>query len=108
MPATPSQPAAVASGRKPTSSAIAVTAAVVSSVRATLAPTCPLSTAPRLTAIVRNRSMMPPVMSVHTLMDVVEVPAATVIMRMPGTRKSTYGAPCAAAPIPPPIGPPRT
>ena len=51
--------------------------------------------------------MMPPVMSVHTLMAEVDEPAATVIIRMPGTRKSTYGPLRAASPSPAPIGPPR-
>ncbi len=75
--------------------------------RRTLAPTCPVSSALRLIAIVRNRSMMPPLMSVCTLIAMAEEPAATVIIRMPGTRKSMYGAPRAALPSPAPIGPPR-
>ena len=76
----------MACGRNPAASATAVMNTVFTIVRSTFAVTCPASSAPRLTAMVRNRSMMPPVMSVHTLIAVVEVPDATVITRMPGTR----------------------
>jgi hypothetical protein len=43
----------------------------------------------------------------HTLIAVEPQLAATVIIRMPGTRKSTYDPPRAASPSPRPIGPPR-
>ncbi len=107
MPTAASQSAADARGRKPTASATPVSTVAATSARSTLPPTCPVSTAPRAIGMVRNRSMMPPVMSVHTVIAVVPEPAATVIIKMPGTRKSTYGAPWVTAPRPPPIVPPK-
>ena len=50
----------------------------------TLASTWPVSTHARAMAIVRNRSMMPPVMSIATTIAVPWTAAATVISRMPG------------------------
>ena len=49
-----------------------------------LASTWPVSTAARAIAIVRNRSMMPPVMSIATTIAVPWTAAATVMSRIPG------------------------
>ena len=51
-----------------------------------LPATWPLSTAVRVTAIVRNRVMMPSVMSVTTLSAVNSAAEAAVITKMPGAR----------------------
>ena len=50
----------------------------------TLASTWPVSTLARAMAIVRNRSMMPPVMSMATTIAVPWTAAATVMSRIPG------------------------
>ncbi len=47
--------------------------------------TWPVSTAPRAIAIVRNRSMMPSVMSIATDSAVPSAAEATAMIRMPGT-----------------------
>ena len=49
-----------------------------------LASTWPVSTALGAIGIVRNRSTMPPVMSIATTIAVPWTAAATVISRMPG------------------------
>ena len=48
------------------------------------ARTCPVRTAERAMAIVRNRSMMPPVMSMATTIAVPWTAAATVRSKIPG------------------------
>ena len=50
-----------------------------------LPTTCPVSTEAREIAMVRNRAMMPSVMSMATEIAVPWAAAATVIRRMPGT-----------------------
>ena len=50
-----------------------------------LPSTCPVRTEARAMAIVRNRSMMPPVMSMATMIEVPWTAEATVISSSPGT-----------------------
>ena len=50
----------------------------------TLPTTCPVSTEAREIAMVRNRAMMPSVMSIATDIAGPAAPLATVIRRMPG------------------------
>ena len=62
-PIAASHSSGVALGRKPTRSATATTTPVANRLRSTLATTCPVSTALARSGMVRNRSMMPVVMS---------------------------------------------
>ncbi len=50
-----------------------------------LPSTWPVRTEARAMAMVRNRSMMPPVMSMATMIDVPWTAEATVTSRSPGT-----------------------
>src|SRR6516165_1060506 len=87
MAAAASQFAAVAVERKPVNSAIAVTVTMASKVWMTAPPTWPASMLTRAIGIVRNRAMMPPVMSL-AMETAVEVVAATAVStRMPGVMK---------------------
>ena len=71
--------------------------------------TCPVSTEGRKMAMVRNRAMMPSVMSMATEIAVPVAPRATPISRIPGTTKSRYSArPPVAPPSPAPSVPPKT
>ncbi|GAA3259030.1 hypothetical protein GCM10010532_110240 [Dactylosporangium siamense] len=69
-PAAASHSIAVASGRKPTSTATARTTASWNRVCSTLPSTCPVRTDMRAIAMVRNRAMMPSVMSIATAIAV--------------------------------------
>jgi hypothetical protein len=51
--------------------------------------TCPVSTETRAMAMVRNRAMIPSVMSMATEIAVPWAPAATAISRIPGVTYST-------------------
>ena len=89
-------------------SAMAVTTSRLSMVWIVAPRACPDSTARREMAMVRNRAMMPSVMSVATEMAVPVVTAATAISRMPGTTYWTYALRPPAAPRrPAPRVPPR-
>ncbi len=60
-------------------------------------------------AMVRNRAMMPSVMSMATEIAVPMAPMATPISRIPGTTKSRYSArPPDGPPSPAPSVPPKT
>jgi hypothetical protein len=74
-----------ATGRKPTRSATAMTTPVASRLRTRLATTWPVSTAPLRIGMVRNRSMMPVVMSRETAMAVDDAPNPAQSRMMPGT-----------------------
>jgi hypothetical protein len=50
-----------------------------------LATTCPASTEAPATSIDRNRSMIPPVMSLLTVTAVIEAPKPALSSRTPGT-----------------------
>ena len=78
-----------AEGRKPSSSATAMTSTPLIIVRIRLPVTWPVSTDPREMAMVRNRGMMPVCMSVHTFTAVASAEKPAVITRMPGARKLT-------------------
>src|ERR1700730_15435562 len=73
--------------RKPVSSAIAVTAAMPSTVWIIAPPTWPASMLTRAIGMVRNRAMMPPVMSLAMETAVAVVAATAVRARMPGVMK---------------------
>jgi len=75
----------VAVGRKPTSSATPITTAVAKRFRSTLATTWPVSTAPARSGMVRNRSMIPVVMSRATYIAVELAPNPAQSRMMPGT-----------------------
>ena len=62
----------------------AMTMPILARVWIRLARTWPDSTAERAMAIVRNRSMMPPVMSIATTIAVPWTAAATVKSKIPG------------------------
>ena len=95
-------------GRNPMSSATPMTTAMPSIVWITLPTTCPVSTAAREMAMVRNRAMMPSVMSMATEIAVPWVPLATAISRIPGTTYLRYSPRPPEAPSPAPNVPPRT
>jgi hypothetical protein len=92
MPAIASTPASairssgVAAGRRPSAKAAPTTRAPLSRLRRRLPATWPLSTAVRVTAMARNRVMMPSVISVTTFSAVPSAAQAAVITRMPGAR----------------------
>ena len=69
-PIAASQSSGSAVGRKPSAMATPRTTAMLTSVWMRLASTWPVSTAARAIAIVRNRSMMPLVMSIATTIAV--------------------------------------
>ena len=71
-------------GRKPISTATTMTMASASSVWITLPMTWPVRTDVRAMAIVRNRAMIPSVMSIATEIAVPWAAPATVTSRMPG------------------------
>jgi hypothetical protein len=71
-------------GRKPTSRATPRMVAILMNVWIPLPMTWPASTAVRLIAMVRNRAMMPEVMSIATNIAVPWAADATVSRRMPG------------------------
>src|SRR5215469_4682109 len=87
MPAAASQFVALVVARKPVSSAIAVTAAIPSTVWITAPPTWPASMLTRAIGIVRNLAMMPSVMSLAMETAVGVVAPTTVSARMPGVTK---------------------
>src|SRR5215469_4743220 len=87
MPAAASQCVALVLVRKPASSAIAVTAAMPSTVWITAPPTWPASTLTRAIGMVRNRAMMPVVMSLAMETAVGVVAPTTVSARTPGVTK---------------------
>lgn len=71
--------------RKPISSATSMTTTIASIVWITLPTTWPVRTEARAMSIVRNRAMIPSVMSIATEMAVPWAAPATVIRRIPGT-----------------------
>jgi hypothetical protein len=83
-PMAASQDVASAVGRKPMATATPRTIRMLMKVWMRLASTWPVSTHDRAMAIVRNRSMIPPVMSMATTIAVPWTAAATVMSRMPG------------------------
>ena len=108
-PAAATHSTGVALGRNPMSRATPVTTARLSMVWVMLPPTCPVSTEGRKMAMVRNRAMMPSVMSMATEIAVPMAPMATPISRIPGTTKSRYSArPPDGPPSPAPSVPPNT
>src|SRR5262249_26355954 len=84
MPTAATHSTGPAVGRNPTSSATPVTSAMLSNVWIMLPTTWPVSTDTRAIAIVRNRAMMPSVMSMATEIAVPVTAAATVIRMIPG------------------------
>ena len=72
-------------GRRPRATATASTRVRPIAVWIMLPMTWPVSTETRAMAMVRNRAMMPSVMSIDTPTEVPMAPEATVISRMPGT-----------------------
>lgn len=84
-PRTPSQRSGSVVGRKPGTTATPITTAEVSRLRSTLSATCPVSTADRAMAMVRNRSMMPSAKSVDSATAVVEAPKPAHSKMIPGT-----------------------
>src|SRR3984893_4690906 len=87
MAAAASQFVTLVVARKPVSSAIAVTAAMPSTVWIIAPPTWPASMLTRAIGMVRNRAMMPPVMSLAMETAVAVVAATAVRARMPGVMK---------------------
>ena len=76
-----------------------------------LPSTCPASTAAREIAIVRNRAVMPSVMSIATVVAVPPALPAIVISRMPGMTYARYASrpPAGSTPgRPAPSVPPKT
>ena len=74
-----------ASGRKPTSRATATTSVRPTIVWITAPTTCPVSTDARAIDMVRNRAMMPSVMSMAIAIAVPCAPPVMARTRMPGT-----------------------
>jgi hypothetical protein len=83
-PAAASHSTAVASGRKPTSTATPRTTASWKRFCSTLPSTCPVRTDTRAIAMVRNRAMMPSLMSIATEIAVPCTALAMAMSRMPG------------------------
>ena len=75
--------------RKPTAKAIPKTTTMLTRVWSVLATTRAMRMAGRKMAIVRNRSMMPAVMSTLVCVDMPISPAAAVMMISPGRTYST-------------------
>ena len=76
-----------------------------------LPSTCPASTAAREIAIVRNRAVMPSVMSIETVVAMPPAVPAIVTARMPGITYARYAArpPAGSTPgRPAPSVPPKT
>ncbi len=71
-------------GRKPSATATPSTMPMLRRLWMRLASTWPVRTAERAMAIVRKRSMMPPVMSIATTIAVPWTAVATVMSRIPG------------------------
>ena len=84
----PSQPSSPASERKPSRNANAVTITTANAVLMTAPSTWPVSTETRAMSIVRNRAMIPVVMSVAVEIAVPSATLATVMIRMPGVMKT--------------------
>src|SRR5215831_15288442 len=84
-PAAASHSRALALDRKPMARETPATSTRTARVYSRLPTTWPLSTAAREMAMVRNLSMMPPVMSLATEIAVPRAADATVMIRMPGT-----------------------
>jgi hypothetical protein len=87
-PARANHSTGVAFGRNPMSTATPSTTAMQSIDWITAPTTCPVSTDARAIAMVRNRAMIPSVMSMATEIAVPCAAAAAVISRMPGVRYS--------------------
>ena len=85
MPAAASQSSGPALGRKPIRNATPNTSTVEARLRTTLAATWPARTDAPATSRDRNRSMIPPVMSVVTLTAVVAAPNPALSSTTPGT-----------------------
>ena len=91
------------------STATTMTMTIASIVWMTLPTTWPVSTETRAMSIVRNRAMMPSVMSMATEMAVPWAAPATVIRRIPGTTYAMYSSrPPDDRPRPAPSVPPKT
>src|SRR3954447_20143660 len=88
-PSAATQSRAEADGLKPMTNAIAMTRAVDTALRTIDATTCPVSTPVGRIGSERNRSMMPPVMSLATSTAVLADPYPAVSRMIPGTMKST-------------------
>ncbi len=73
-----------APGRKPTRIATPITMARLTTAWITLPSTCPVSTETRAMCMVRNRAMMPSVMSMATEIAVPCTVAVTVIKMIAG------------------------
>jgi hypothetical protein len=86
MPAAATHSTGVAVGRNPSASATATTSTPLTMVRMKLPRTWPVSTEARVMAMVRNRAMMPSLMSVQMPTAVDAAPAPAVIKKMPGAR----------------------
>nr|BFE75698.1 hypothetical protein GCM10020092_089990 [Actinoplanes digitatis] len=84
-PAVASHPPSPAVGRKPTSSATPITITRPSAAWIMLPSTCPVSTETRAMCMVRNRAMMPSVMSMAIEIEVPWTVDITVISRIVGT-----------------------
>jgi hypothetical protein len=84
MPVTASHSTKPAVGENPMSSATTSTTASPNTVWMTVPTTCPVSTDALLIRMVRNRAMMPSVMSIATEMAVPMIALVMVISRMAG------------------------
>ncbi len=74
-----------AAGRKPTANATPITVARLNAAWITLPSTCPVSTETRAMCMVRNRAMMPSVMSIATEIEVPWTVEVMVIRMIAGT-----------------------
>jgi hypothetical protein len=110
-PAAASHSIGVAVGRKPTSSPTPSTSATAMIAWIVLPSTCPASTAALEIAMVRNRAVMPSVMSIETVIAAPVAAPVMVIMRMPGMTYARYASrpPAGSTPgRPAPRVPPNT
>ncbi len=87
-PIAPSQPSRPASERNPSTNANAATITTAHPVLMTAPSTWPVSTATRAMFIVRNRAMIPVVMSVAVERAVPSATLVTVMSKMPGVMKT--------------------
>jgi hypothetical protein len=81
-PAAASQAGRPARGRKPMTTATAITEAVLATVVSMLLMTCAARLQTRAIGMVRNRSTMPSVMSTHTATAVAMLPAARSMLAL--------------------------
>ena len=100
MPRATAHSIGVAVGRNPTSRPTPSTSTTAMIAWTVLPITCPASTAAREIAMVRNRAVMPSVMSIETVVEVPPAVPAMVISRMPGMTYAMYASRPAAGSTP--------